>query len=432
MTGRLAAIAIAVSTLAIPRLASAAPSCTPSGFALKHGNYATNRGPCTLNADNYYNQYLGSDYPAESTTTRYPGIVADFAGTTSNGNLAKLTADRVGVCPNAAGVCGGEFFQGDDPPTFPDNEKKSWASLALFNTVKSNGKLLVFFGGSPSLPKNYADFALRAAHAGYRVIVLAEINYGATQCVTEWGPQEGWSTVKGAPDPSEDECISRLIEYTNEGAPLAEPYASVFEDEIGPSSAKDSAHNRLNLLLRWLSVNFPDQGWSSYFSTLCAGSYCAYRINWSKVALAGHSMGTQNVAHFSSNYSVERAIYLAGPHPRLDNSGSNAGSGTPTYITDAGATNVNRMYTLLQTHDGWYDQQLANNIYGMALVYLLSGYANPNYVDHPGATFSNTYRLLIGDATPPSNCNPHSWVGSGCNSTRYEAAWDWMLTNPNP
>jgi pimeloyl-ACP methyl ester carboxylesterase len=428
MIKRILTIAVAVFTL--PDVAQAAPSCAPGGYALKHGDYAADLGPCTLNADNYYNEYLDDGYPATNTTTHYPNVIADFAGTGSNGNLMKLTANRVGACPNAAGTCGGSFFQGDDP-SFPDNETASWANVALYNNSHANnGKLLVILPGSPSLPKNYANYAIRAAHDGYRVIVLAAINYGATRCVTSWSNQEHWSAVKGAAGPSEDDCLTRMIEYTTEGTTLPPPYASMFEADIGPTSTKDSIHNRLKLLLRWLSINFPEQGWGSYLWTLCGGMTCSYRVDWDHVAIAGHSLGTQNVAHFATRYALDRAIFLAGPHPRLGDSASGGTASTPSYVSTAGATHVSRMYALLQTNDDRYDQQISNHIYGSGLIFLFSGYANPLYVDHPGATFSNTYRLLIGDAPEPSGCGGHSWVAGSCGNGEYESAWDWMLTNP--
>src|SRR5689334_7485770 len=84
--------------------------CSSDGGARVHGNYPANRPPCVLNADNYFNRYLETDPLtswAPNTLTSYNGIWADFAGTGPNGNLKKLTANRVGAsCSPSVGTCG--------------------------------------------------------------------------------------------------------------------------------------------------------------------------------------------------------------------------------------------------------------------------------------------------------------------------------------
>jgi len=349
MLTRIGLTCLGVAALAARAEASPAPSCSNDGLAKKHGDYIAGIGPCTINADNYYTYYLDDNYPATSTSTRYTNILADFAGASTTGNLKKLTANRVGACPNAGGTCGSSFWEGDDPTVFPDNEKDSWASVALYNPAKDNGKLLVFFAGSPVRPKTYIDFGLRAAHAGYHVILLSYVVYGATSCMND-GASASWSWAKGAfdasqPDssPSVDECISEIIGYVADGKSIRDPYWADFNARTPGTTSADSAHNRTKLLLYWLQQSFPDQGWDKFFQRPCAGNLCGhYDVSWGITAVAAHSMGTQLATYFETKFALDRVIMLAGPHPHLE-------TGSSLHASDASAVPINMCDELVNT-----------------------------------------------------------------------------------
>src|SRR5262249_30307377 len=150
-------------------------------------------------------------------------------------------------------------------------------------------------------PKMLIQLALRGAAAGYHVVVLMHDNYVTEEKCKSWAKTNGWSTVKSAPYPSEDDCMTNVMSFYTQCTALNSGTVRPFNARGAESSYKpvatDSIENRLGLFLAYLDQSFPSQYWGTFRLQTCNTKYqpvvCSYQgIDWSKIALAGHSMGS--------------------------------------------------------------------------------------------------------------------------------------------
>lgn len=424
-----------------PRSAGATPySCTPTGMAKIHGTYTANQGPCVLNADNYYHYFV--DINGAKTTTGasdYPFILADFAGTGSEGNLKKLTPDRVGACPTSYGTCASSFFNGSDPTPFPQNETNSRAHIAFVSSITNNNKLAVILAGNPDRPNHYYELALRAAFGGYRTIILSYANFVSPNDCHRWNDQvNDGAWPETGPTPSIDDCMKQVISFTSRGIPTySSVYQPVFDWAIADAGGSgqmvfaDNIENRLKLVLSWLSQNFNDQGWSQFLSTTCGPVWCVKDVVWNKVALLGHSMGSYETAYLAQFHQLDRAAMFSGPGPRLELA---TGDEVPTFLDLGGSvgTPASRQFALLSTDDNWTDQ-LANLHESSVLLTTGSGYDGTGYFQHSGYSYPDNQRILISDSMSGSTCSTgHLQMAENCGASTMSTAWDWILAHTLP
>src|SRR5690606_3166381 len=69
----------------------------------------------------------------------------------------------------------------------------------------------------------------------------------------------------------------------------------------------NSIYTRTIKLLQYLAQQYPNERWHEYLLN-------ADEMDWSKVAVSGHSQGAGHAAYFAKHFSVERSVMFAGPN----------------------------------------------------------------------------------------------------------------------
>lgn len=126
----------------------------------------------------------------------------------------------------------------------------------------------------------------------------------------------------------------------------------VFGTPVSPLVDVDSAnsiYNRLVALLKYLSVQYPRQGWDAFIRN--------GQIQWNKVVVAGHSQGAGHAAYIAKKFAVQKVLMLAGPQDYLALFHRPAG-----WQTSHSKTPVNRFYAFLHAEDPFdFNRQLADD-----------------------------------------------------------------------
>src|SRR5262249_24052218 len=142
---------------------------------------------------------------------------------------------------------------------------------------------------------------------GYHAIVLATYNdeHGADPNICHSWTDTLW----------QDDCLWDLRAYQAIGVTLGpgsflyDKFAAKVSDPF-PNPDYNNVTHRLLVLLQFLSANFPGRGWDA-FLTQGGG------INWSSIALGGHSNGTGIAAFLASANWVPRLVLFNGPDDYL-------------------------------------------------------------------------------------------------------------------
>jgi dienelactone hydrolase len=192
-------------------------------------------------------------------------------------------------------------------------------------TASPRDAVLVLLGGTGSAPSGYKLFAEEALRQGFHVIVL---DYSD-------------ATSVGSLCRDDLACYGRVRQELIEGVDTS-PVVRVSKD--------DAIFGRLGHALRYLSTEFPAEGWNAY---LRAG-----RIDWSHVLMAGFSQGAGHALWIAKHDPLRGVILFSGP---VD------GRIQPPYqparwITADGrwATAQSRMKLFVSTRDGYYPAIRAN------------------------------------------------------------------------
>jgi hypothetical protein len=150
------------------------------------------------------------------------------------------------------------------------------------------GKLLVFLPGTGAVPADYADLVERAAALGYAGLGLDYINeIPVNDTCGPAGPGAGDADCHGN---------LRLEILTGQDA---SPYIAV--------STTDSIEHRLQALLDYLARTDASHDWASHLDN--------GEIDWSGIAVAGHSQGGGHAAFIGKQYAVDRALLFSATEP---------------------------------------------------------------------------------------------------------------------
>lgn len=224
------------------------------------------------------------------------------------------------------------------------------------NEVHTN-KLLLFIGGSFSIPENYNLVCDHAAMLGLDVISVSYSN-----------------DVAAAPlGASSDQFI--FDNYRDEVC-----FGNPVSDEVSVS-ALNSINTRVVELLRYLAATYGDQNWGQYLTS-------SQTLQWDKVLVSGHSQGAGHACYLGKKNTVERVVMFSGPNDFSSFYGSPA-----HWLTQPGQTPLNKQFSLLHTQDqivSFSDQ--VKILQGLGL---LSDTQRPTLVDDLVAPYENAHCLSL-------------------------------------
>lgn len=155
--------------------------------------------------------------------------------------------------------------------------------FVVFNEKTHLNKLLLFIGGSYSSPKDYSIFCSHAASIGFDVISLSYPNNVATAPLGGSSNQHVFDTYR------QEICF---------GTPVS---------DVVDVDSLNSIVTRAAKLIQYLKNTYPNQNWGQYLTS-------ENKINWSKIALAGHSQGSGHACYLGKQNLVDRVIMLSGPN----------------------------------------------------------------------------------------------------------------------
>jgi hypothetical protein len=224
-----------------------------------------------------------------SPTFTAPQVSADVVLTfvlTANDAVNSPVSDSVSVMVRDLGS---RAFSVNGEDTDPAIAPRAPHLVAPPNgTGPGDGNLHVFFPGTGGAPANNSLYVEYAATLGYRSIGLSYVNdISVISVCTGTGP--------GAGDP---DC-QRDMRMENFTGADASPYI-----DIGPS---DSIEHRLQALIAYLIATDPAGGWDPF---IAGGA-----INWSRIAVSGHSQGGGHAGFISQQALVDRAILFSSTEP---------------------------------------------------------------------------------------------------------------------
>ncbi len=267
-----------------------------------------------------------------------------------------------------------------DPLYSVDNEQH----YVLETNENNIGKLLLFIGGSFSIPKNYNLFCNHAASLGFDVISLSYPN----QVVA--APLGNSTDLKVFDKYREEVCF---------GFDLSD---AVNVDNL------NSIFTRSEKLVRYLNKMNPTHNWGKYLSN--------NKLIWNKVVLAGHSQGSGHACYIAKSIMTDRVIMLSGPNDYHTYYKMPA-----NWIKKSGFTNLEKQFVLLHINDEIvpFANQLAN-IQGIGL---LKNDQNPAAIDRQSTEkdYRNSMSINVSAIS-----NHSSTVGS---NAILPSIWTFMLTS---
>jgi hypothetical protein len=265
---------------------------------------------------------------------------------------------------------------------FPPIEESHYV---VRNSKTHVNKLLLFIGGSYSVPKNYNLFCDHAATIGFDVISLSYPNNVATAPL-------GASTDLNIFDNYRQEICF--------GTPLSNVVAV---------DTFNSIVNRTVKLLQFLKINYPDQNWAQYLTT--SGS-----LAWSKIAIAGPSQGSGHAGYLGKKNMTDRVIMLSGPNDYSTHFNSSA-----KWMSQSGFTPSGKYYALLHIKDEIvsYPFQVTN----LKSLGILSSTQSPTLADNLAPPFGTLNAFSL-DIASLSNHN----ASVGANPI-LNAVWTHMMTS---
>ncbi len=187
--------------------------------------------------------------------------------------------------------------------------------LVAWNISAPNNKLFLFIGGTFSRAQQYEFFSLYAANLGFHVL---NINY----------PNNVLTTLLA----SNSDSLS-FDKFREE---------ICFGTQVSPAVNVDSfnsIYTRTLKLLVYLEQTYPQDGWGQYLLP-------QHTIDWSKVAVSGHSQGAGHAAYFAKKFLVERAVMFAGP-----NDYSTYFNNAAPWLRNEGITPLHHHFTFLHLRD---------------------------------------------------------------------------------
>jgi hypothetical protein len=236
------------------------------------------------------------------------------------------------------------------------------------NTKKHVNKLLLFIGGSFSIPENYNLVCDHAASIGLDVVSLSYPNNVATAPL-------GASSNPLIFDTYRDElCFGNSV------------------SDVVDVNTLNSINTRTIKLLQYLALVHPEQNWQQYLTT-------TNTLVWSKIVLSGHSQGSGHACFLGKKNTADRVIMFAGPndyHSFFD--------AAANWLTVTGQTPLTKQYALLHFEDEIVP--FTNQVSNLRGLGLLTNTENPIAADNLLAPYSNAHVLSINIAALSNHNSP--------------------------
>lgn len=271
----------------------------------------------------------------------------------------------------------------------PKQTDANYSSTDLEHYVVRNSKthlnkLLLFIGGSFSVPENYNFICDQAATLGLDVISLSYPN-----------------NVAAAPLGTSTDPL--IFDNYREEICFGNPVSNVVSVD-----ALNSISTRATKLVQYLKTTFPNENWGQY---LTVGN----TLQWSKVIVAGHSQGSGHACYVGKKNLTDRVVMLSGPNDYSTNFGAPA-----NWLTVSGLTPLTKHFALLHTKDEVvpFDNQVAN-LKGLGL---LNTTQSPTLVDNLASPYNNARALSL---NIPANSYHSSTVGQ---NAILPSVWKYMFT----
>ncbi|MDR0307289.1 MAG: hypothetical protein LBI42_10695 [Chitinispirillales bacterium] len=228
--------------------------------------------------------------------------------------------------------------------------------------VMQRDVLFLFFPGTKSRATNYTFLCEAAADQGFHAISLQYMN-----------------------DISVNFTCSKyrnLDCYENMRQEIL--FGSDFSQHLNVNRS-NSAENRLVKLLRYLSEQYPLDGWEQY---LTSGGV----PRWSKILVAGHSQGGGHAALLGKYYSTAGVIMLASMDYSFNR--DNAGS----WIHQEGNTAIEKYFAAAHMEDRTMPIAVMRRFWNSMGFRRLAPIIN---IDHAGFPYGNSHTLIT--SIKPSN-----------------------------
>jgi len=259
------------------------------------------------------------------------------------------------------------------------------------NLTNKRNRLFLFIGGTnSSSSNNYSALRLRAANLGFDVINLSYPNKVAAASLANDMDSLAFDKYR------QEICFGTSLS------------SAVAVDSF------NSIYTRTLKLLHYLNQTYPTQNWGQYLRS-------ANQLNWSKIAVGGHSQGSGHACYLAKKFLVHRVLMFSGP-----NDYSNTYSNSAPWLRQTGITPIGYHYSYLSIKDEVvsYGKQFTN-ISGLGM--LVSD--DSTHADVLPSPFNNSHCLYTTQKPGIAILNHNSPIKF---SAKNNEVWDYMLTTPNP
>jgi hypothetical protein len=157
------------------------------------------------------------------------------------------------------------------------------------SSQKNDPRLWVFLPSAAAKPADFKLIAREVARLGYHVINLMYPNRDTIVKICN-------------PLPDRENCYEDIRLQTLDGASPPRPQ---YPGQTTQVNLANSVNNRLDKLLQYLAVNYPDEGWKDFEKQGAP--------EWSRITIAGHSQGGGNAALIGKLHHVARVVMISSP-----------------------------------------------------------------------------------------------------------------------
>lgn len=225
------------------------------------------------------------------------------------------------------------------------------------NTKTHLNKVVLFIGGSYSVPKDYNYICDHGATLGLDVISLSYPNDVAAFSISNNSDPNAFTNFR------DEICFGNQI------------------SNIVKVSVLNCIVTRATKLLLYLKNRYPNDNWGQYLTA-------TNTILWNKVIVAGHSQGSGHACYIAKRFLTDKVVLFSGP-----NDYSTYYNNPASWLSESGLTPINKHYSLLHIQDEIvpFNYQVAN----LRSLGLLTATESPLLVDTLTAPYSNAHALSI-------------------------------------
>jgi hypothetical protein len=259
--------------------------------------------------------------------------------------------------------------------------------LVVRNTTTNINKLFLFIGGTGSNTNSYQTISNFAGNLGYDVINLS---YPNTVAAASLGSS------------SDSMVFNKYRQEVCYGTPLS---LDVTVDTL------NCIYTRTVKLINYLNTTYPTQNWNQYLINPTT-------LDWSKIAVGGHSQGGGHACYFAKFNNVERVLMFSSP-----NDYSGYFSNSANWLRTSGVTAMNKHFAYLSLLDEIvpFNNQLTNlQDLGLYALY------DTTFVDISSSPYSNSHCLYT-TQTPGLAILYHNSTMKF--SSINNSVWTYMLTS---